>query len=425
MSAPAPVTRAPNPWWVALVCGLASFIDAAAIVSNGIALTIYQHAIGISDLELGVLSAALTYCIAIGAVVGGWLGDRVGRRRVFLVTMAMIIVGIGLLVASTTFWLLLVGEILIGLGTGADLPVSLASIAEAADDHNRGKLIGFSGILWLVGILAVVVTSIFVGDLGHVGGQLLYGMVGVVAIVTLALRWSIPESQSWLAARRERSAGVKTVRADRARLGLLLRAPYAKPFLALILFYALTNLGANTGGQFTTFLWVNVIGTSVSFSSTINLVMFPIGLVCGFWFMRIADTPARWTYFLVGAGCMVVQYLLPAVLGFSMWTMLASMALSGLGSAFAFEGIMKVWTQESFPVLLRTTAQGAVLAVARFAAGTLAIVTPMAMNAGPRVLYAGLALVCAIGLGFAAWGFKGKQGTEFDIEDEVPDPLPA
>lgn len=427
MSTVAQPRTAPNHWWVAIVCGLASFIDAAAIVANGIALVIYQHTIGITPSELGLLSAALTFCIAIGALVGGRLGDRFGRRSVFLVTMLLIIVGIALLVTQTNVTSLLIGVILVGLGTGADLPVSLSTISEAASDADRGKLIGFSGLLWMIGILTVVIVSIIVGkpEFGRLGGQILYGVVGIVAIITFVGRLTIPESESWSTARAERAAGIATVRADRATLGELMKAPYAKPFIALLFFYLLTNLGANTGGQFTTYLWVNVLGTDVSFANQISLAMFPVGLLAGLWFMRIVDTDKRWPYFVGGAFCMVAQYLVPAALGFSIPTMLVAMVLSALGGSFAFEGIMKVWAQESFPTLLRTTAMGAIIAAARFAAAALASVTPQLMNAGPRLLYFGLATVCAIGLAFAFWGFRGRTHNEFDTEDQLESDLAA
>ena len=47
------VPKAPNPWWVGLVCGMASYIDAAAIVGTGIALVIYQHTIGLDPGQIG------------------------------------------------------------------------------------------------------------------------------------------------------------------------------------------------------------------------------------------------------------------------------------------------------------------------------------------------------------------------------------
>ncbi|HBY22045.1 MAG TPA: MFS transporter, partial [Propionibacteriaceae bacterium] len=46
MTATAATRPAPNPWWVGLVCGMASYIDSAAIVGTGIALVIYQQTIG-------------------------------------------------------------------------------------------------------------------------------------------------------------------------------------------------------------------------------------------------------------------------------------------------------------------------------------------------------------------------------------------
>ncbi|WP_237932689.1 MFS transporter, partial [Buttiauxella sp. S19-1] len=141
-----------NPWYVGVVSGMASYIDSAAIVSNGTALVIYQKAIGITSADIGVLSGVLTLCIAIGAFLGGRLGDRLGRRKVFIATMAMIVLGSLMLAFGEVFVVLLAGTMFVGLATGADLPVSLATIAEAANDNNRGKIIGLSNLLWLVGI---------------------------------------------------------------------------------------------------------------------------------------------------------------------------------------------------------------------------------------------------------------------------------
>lgn len=154
MNRPQQPARHPHPWWVAVVSGMASYIDAAAIVSSGTALVLYQQSIGITGTQIGVLSGALTFCIAIGALSGGRLGDLFGRRAVFIATMAMTVAGAGVLVVSPAFAGLLVGTILVGIGTGADLPVSLATISEAATEENRGKLVGFSQVLWFAGILA-------------------------------------------------------------------------------------------------------------------------------------------------------------------------------------------------------------------------------------------------------------------------------
>ena len=108
----------PGPWYIGVVSGMASYIDSAAIVSNGTALVIYQKTIGITALEIGILSGLLTLCIAAGAFCGGRLGDRIGRRNVFIITMAMIVIGTLALAFGASFHFLLVGTLLVGLATG-------------------------------------------------------------------------------------------------------------------------------------------------------------------------------------------------------------------------------------------------------------------------------------------------------------------
>ncbi|WP_328432386.1 MFS transporter [Streptomyces sp. NBC_00453] len=251
---------------------MASFIDAAAIVGNGTALVLYQDALGLTAGMIGVLSAALTFSIAIGALCGGALGDRYGRHRVFSVTMVVIVLGSALLTFSTAYPALLVGVVLLGLGTGADLPVSLASIAEAASDDNRGALIGLSNVLWVVGITAVTAMTSFAGDMGRLSGQLIYGMVGVISLLVLVARMSIPGSESWLKSRDEHRRQPDTVQTARMSVQALLRGPYSRAFLVLLLFYALTNLAANTAGQFNSYVAVNVADLSVQTYSRIGLI---------------------------------------------------------------------------------------------------------------------------------------------------------
>ncbi|MBV9168583.1 MAG: MFS transporter, partial [Chloroflexi bacterium] len=234
--------HAANPWLVGVICGMASYIDAATIFSNGIALVIYQHSIGVTSDEIGVMSGALIFCTAIGALFGGRLGDRFGRRRVFLVTMILIMLGSALLTFSTAYSELLGGVILVGVATGADLPVSLAAIAEAASDKNRGAIIVLSNILWIAGIISAIAISAIVGGWGRLGGQVLYAQLGAVALVVLLLRFTIPESELWLESRDERRRGIETIRADKASFRDFRSAPYLQPFLALLAFYALTNL---------------------------------------------------------------------------------------------------------------------------------------------------------------------------------------
>lgn len=417
MRSAASVKAPPSPWWVAIICGMASYIDAAAIVSSGTALVLYQHSIGITESQIGILSAALTLSIAAGAFTGGSLGDRFGRRTVFLCTMAMIALGALLLILAPGFGALLAGMILMGLGTGADLPVSLASISEAAADHHRGKLVGFSQILWFGGIIGANVAGIIAGSLGRLGGQIMFAHVAVVALVVMVARLSVPESAAWSTARRERRAGADTLRARRTGILDVLRdRTLLVPFLAIVGFYTLTNIGANTGGQFGTYIGVNVVGLSVQMQSALGIVMLGIGMLGAWGFMRVVDTPWRMRAYAAGALLLAGSYLIPVLFGFTLVPWIAQSFFNAIGGAFAFEAIMKVWSQESFPTLLRSTVQGYVIAVARVVAAAVALFTPTLMHT-PGLAYFLIAAVVAIGLACGWAGFRRPRLDAFSQED--------
>jgi MFS transporter, SP family, inositol transporter len=183
----------------------------------------------------------------------------------------------------------------------------------------------------------------------------------------------------------------------------------------------LVNLAANTGGQFGTYLWVNTAGTTVEFAARVGLVMVGVGFVLSLVFLRIVDTKLRMPAFFFGAACYVLSTLIPTLVGVTVPTLLIWQCLGAIGGAFAFEAILKVWTQESFPTLLRSTAQGTIISVARVCAALLALITPRLAAAGPRVLFAVLTVLITIGMAAAIFGFRKGSRNEFDIEDQEVD----
>ena len=407
-----------NPWWVAVINGMASYIDSCTIITSGVALVIYQNTYGLTDIQFGALSAALTFCIALGSIFGGRLGDLFGRKPVFSVTMIMLVLGALIMVFSSNFVLLLLGEILMGLGVGADLPVSLATISEQAPDDKRGKMLLFSDILWVVGIVVAQGIGSLVGDWGLLGGQIMFGQLAAVSALVLILRQTIPESPVWLEQNTLRKQGI-VKKEDTGKLGDLVKAPYLIPFVALVIFYIGTNIPANSLGQFSTWIGNNVVELPISTVSLIGMIVYPIRAILDFVFMHFVDTPKRMPLFYMGAILYLAGFLMFPLFGASTTTYVLTQLLYCVGAAFAFEGILKVWMQECFPTLLRTTANGAIVFASRFSCAVCGFFTAAFITAfGYQVAFWVLSAMCAIGFAAAIWAFHGKRYNTFEHEAE-------
>ncbi|WP_426225818.1 MFS transporter [Pseudarthrobacter sp. DSP2-3-2b1] len=376
-----------RPWRTALLAGMASYLDAGAIVTTSTALVLYAPALGLNEWDFGALSALLTLCFATGALFGGRLGDRFGRRRVFTSTLLLFAAGIAVLTFAVSAPMLYVGVVIVGLAIGADLPVSLALAAEEAPQGAKGRMVALSGVLWMVGIGVVVVLSIIVGAYGEFGARLLYAQLLIVSLVVLVLRSRMKESTEWTAARTAAVQAPASERVDLGSLRRLLAPPLLAPLLATGLFYAVWNLGANTIGQFSTYLYVNVAGSDVPTASAIGLLGIPIGLVSGLVFMRIVDRPSRQVWFTAGVAFSTIGFAVPLVLGVSVATLATMGIVSGFGIGLAGETIYKVWTQELFPTLVRSTAQGATIAFTRYVAAAFALFTPIIASTNVTALF--------------------------------------
>ena len=410
-------TKQVNPWWVAVINGMASYIDSCTIITSGVALVIYQNTYGLTDIQFGALSAALTFCIALGSIFGGRLGDLFGRKPVFSVTMVMLVLGALIMIFSSNFILLLIGEILMGLGVGADLPVSLATISEQAPDDKRGKMLLFSDILWVVGIVVAQGIGSLVGDWGLLGGQIMFGQLAAVSLIVLILRQTIPESPVWLKQNELRKQGI-VKKEDTGKLGDLFKKPYLVPFIALVVFYIGTNIPANSLGQFSTWIGNNVVELPISTVSLIGMIVYPIRAILDFVFMHFVDTPKRMPLFYMGAILYLAGFLMFPVFGASTITYVLTQLLYCVGAAFAFEGILKVWMQECFPTLLRTTANGAIVFARRFSCAVCGFFTAAFITAfGYQVAFLVLSALCLIGFVAAIWAFHGKRYNTFEHDE--------
>ncbi len=134
-----PVT---NPWRTTLLAGSASYLDAGSIVAGAVGLPLWTEHFGFgtsvrrADRRVQLqrhLSAG------VGALVGGWLCDKLGRRRVYQWDLLLYAFGLLWIIFATEPWMLVFGYVFTGLAVGVDVPASWTLIAEAAPKGAHGR----------------------------------------------------------------------------------------------------------------------------------------------------------------------------------------------------------------------------------------------------------------------------------------------
>lgn len=369
-------------WKVAALSGMASYLDAALIVSIAVNLALYRDAYDMGVWMAGAISAIVTVCIAVGSLVGGRLADVFGRRRLYNLDILCYALGAIVITLAPDDITLLVGVLLAGLAAGADLPTSLAVVSDAAPDRARGRLIAFTQVMWMAGIIVVIALGFALSTTGMFGARLITGHLAVAALVTWHLR-----------ARLELATGpdpVQDLTEETAPRGIGLRNVWNRaalvPMAATLVFYVTWGLGANTIGQFSTYLLVTVSGASQSMATGINLVCLPIGLLLTLAFVRIADGPLRDRLFGTATVVQVLAFAIASATTGAVLGMIVFFVLYQLSNPFAGEANYKVWSQLTLPADTRATTQGITYALSRGVFALAAFFTPALLDQSPALL---------------------------------------
>jgi MFS transporter, SP family, inositol transporter len=396
--------QADRSWRTAFLAGMASYLDAAALVSSGVAISVlYAPALQLTPVLIGMVLACQQLSFAVGALFGGRLGDRFGRRRVLTLALVVYAVGCALMATATSVWMLLPGVVLTGLGVGADLPVALAMANEVAPRQKKGRMVVLSSVMWSLGIASVSLVVSVVGHLGVTGGRILFGGLVVVAVVVLALRFALPESEEWLAARRQaddarrRGESVGAVRFD--HVAQVFRRPVVWAVLGTAVYYASWNVGASINGKYGNYIWTQLAGGDVEDFARLALILLPLTFATDLLFMRVVDTRWRRPFTAIGTVLSILAWAPLAFWGASQATMVALVFLFGVGASFAGESLYKVWSQELVPTLLRGTSQGVTMAFTRVIAAVLAFIVPPLLATDPAVVFVGIFVFAIVSAG--------------------------
>jgi len=183
---------------VAALGGLLFGFDTVVISGTTSALTDLYH---LTSLYLGITVATALVGTTLGAMFGGWPGERFGRRD-SLRGIAVIYILSALGSALAWSWgSLLVFRLLGGLAIGASSVLGPMYIAEIAPARLRGRLVGLFQFNVVFGILLAYFSNFLLG-LAHLGADEWRWKLGIAAVPSTLfffLLFGIPRSPRWLA----------------------------------------------------------------------------------------------------------------------------------------------------------------------------------------------------------------------------------
>ena len=180
-----------------LVSGMGFFTDAYDLFVIGIASTLISLQWQLSADKLALLNATMLGAACLGAFVFGRIADLVGRKRVYwLVAAIMVLAALGSALAPS-YWILIGFRFLLGLGVGGDYPVSAVIMTEYANRKDRGRLVGLVFSTQALGLIIgplIALALLGAGTSNDIAWRVLLGLGAVPAAAVVYLRRRMPES---------------------------------------------------------------------------------------------------------------------------------------------------------------------------------------------------------------------------------------
>jgi len=379
-----PVNGTREDWRNTILAGLANYIDAGSIVAGAVALALWSEAYKLTPSFVGILGAFSANAISagVGALFGGWLCDKYGRKKIYQYDMLFYAFGMTWLVFAMAPWMILVGFVLVGLAVGADIPASWSLIAEMAPKRARGKHSGVAQVLWYSGPVVVLIMAFLLAPLGLLGMRIIFAHLVVIALVLTAMRSKMKESKLWEDAKAARDAG-----AAKGSWKVLFNRKNLGAMAFLIAMYGLWNLWAGTNGFFFPYILRTVGSQSQATSVAVQAVNFTISMLSIYFiFMKLSDKVNQRLLFGIAAAIQVVGMAVLAIFPLTLPVALVYAVMLAIGGGFGAQSFFQLWSSELFPTLNRSTAQGITFAVVRIGLGIFSFFVPLLTATGFQTL---------------------------------------
>ena len=370
-----------------LAVSLNNYLDAGAIVAGSSGITLWQNYLGLSEMHLGWLNALSANALgaAIGAIIGGFLADKFGRKFIFTYNLLVYMLGVLIVMFSLSYPMLLVGFLITGISVGIGVPASWTYISESSEVNNRGRNICISQMSWGLGPMFIL----FFGMLLAPGGllyapveSLAHAIVGadaaqaavevfssrvvfftlfVVAFVAWNLQRQLEESAEYTAQKDKDDSSIL----DNIKLLFTNRiAVRTVAFLATI--YLSWNLVASVMGFFMPHIYETAGGLSNESANMLSCISWVFVVITTFIISFYVDKVVHRFFYVFGLAAALTAWIL--VIGGGVTTIAGIWVFTilwGINNGSSVQVFYALWGSELFPAKFRAGAQGLMFFIVR------------------------------------------------------------
>ncbi|MEN3280397.1 MAG: hypothetical protein V7607_1537 [Solirubrobacteraceae bacterium] len=192
-------------WMVVVGLGTVWILDGLAVTIVGAIggrLTENGSGLDLTAADIGAAGSAYILGACVGALYFGRLADKIGRKRLFMLTLAIFLAGSVLTAFSMSFIWFLACRAITGAGVGGEYSAIHSAVDELIPARVRGSVdLVIGGSYWIGTILGSLASLILLDTAlfpMNIGWRLAFGLAALMGFGILIVRRNVPESPRWL-----------------------------------------------------------------------------------------------------------------------------------------------------------------------------------------------------------------------------------
>lgn len=191
-------------WLVVIALGITWVLDGLEVTLAGALGGVLERrdTLGLTDAQVGASATFYLLGAVLGALAFGYATDRMGRKKLFTITLLLYLTATALTALSWNFASYALFRALTGAGIGGEYSAINSAIDELIPARLRGRVdLIINGSFWIGAAIGAAATMGLL-DTGvlpiRIGWRLAFGIGSVLGLIIIFLRHAIPESPRWL-----------------------------------------------------------------------------------------------------------------------------------------------------------------------------------------------------------------------------------